>query len=199
MASVADSMMRLGRLAASLLAFAGGAGTASAACLPTNPDISIYGIELGDPLSTALVLGTDYAVADDENGIATATFTSTAETEVLQLYRVYGDKSDVFEAAEVLAAADLDADAEATLLDTPLFQTGRGVRLGMTRKDILDRFGACATTPGEAGDGSVVLRYEITDIATSELLKAHNMPAYFAEYTFKGDHLVRFGFGFSTP
>ncbi len=172
---------------------------ASAACLPTNPDIAVYGVELGDPLSTVLQLGSDYPVAEDENGADTVAFTNTAETEILLLHRLFGDKADVFESAEVLTAEDLDADVEATVLDTPLFRTGRGVRLGMTRKDVLDRFGACAAAPTDAGDGSELIRYEIIDATASDFLKTHNMPAYVAEYTFRGDRLVRFVFGFSYP
>lgn len=175
------------------------AGTAHAACVPTNPDISVYGIELGDPLSTVLQLGSDYLVAEDENGADTAAFTTTSETEILLLHRLYGDKADVFESAEVLSAEDLDDDVEATVLDAPLFRTGRGVRLGMTRKDILDRFGACAAAPSGAGDGTETIRYEIADATASDFLKTHNMPAYVAEYTFRGDRLVRFAFGFSYP
>lgn len=172
---------------------------AHAACTPTNPDIAVHGIELGDPLSTVLQLGSDYQVAEDESGTDTAAFTNTTETEILLLHRLFGDKADVFESAEVLSAEDLDADVEATVLDTPLFRTGRGVRLGMTRKDVLDRFGACAAVPSDAGDGTEVIRYEVADATASDFLKAHNMPSYAAEYTFKGDRLVRFGFGFSYP
>jgi hypothetical protein len=172
---------------------------ARAACVPANPDIAVHGIELGDPLSTVLQLGSDYQVSEDENGLDTAVFTTTSESEILLLHRLFGDKADVFESAEVVSAEDLDADVEATVLDTSLFRTGRGVRLGMTRKDILDRFGACAAAPSETGDGTEVLRYAITDAITSDFLKAHNMPAYVAEYTFKGDRLVRFAFGFSYP
>jgi hypothetical protein len=172
---------------------------ARAACLPTDPDVAVHGIELGDPLSTVLVLGTDYEVAEDENGAAMATFTNTAETEVLRLYRLFGDKTDVFEVAEIMATAELDADVEATVLDTPLFRSRRGVRLGMTVREVLDRFGACAAVPAGTGDGSEVLRYEISDLATSKLLQSHNMPAYSADYTFKAGRLVRFSFGFSMP
>ena len=173
--------------------------TANAACLPANPDIAVHGIELGDPLSTVLQLGSDYQVAEDESGADTAAFTSTDEREILLLHRLFGDKSDVFESAEVLAADGLDADIEATVLDATLFRTGRGVRLGMTRKEIVDRFGACAAAPSDASDGTEVIRYEITDATGSDFLQAHNMPAYAAEYTFAGDRLVRFGFGFSYP
>ncbi len=171
---------------------------ASAACLPTNPDIAVYGVELGDPLSAALQLGSGYEIVEDESGLSQAVFTNAAETEVLKLYMHPGDKSGAFREAEVLATGDLDADVDATVLDTPQFRTGRGIKLGMTRKDVLERFGACAAT-GSTEGGADVIRYEITDIATSDLLKAQNMPLYYAEYAFEEDKLVRFVFGFSYP
>lgn len=195
---MADRSIQLGCLTAALVVLVAGCGIASAACLPTNPDIAIYGVELGDPLSAALQLGSAYELVEDEAGLPQAVFTNTTETEVLKLYMHQGDKSGAFREAEVLATADLDSDVDATVLDTPQFRTGRGVRLGMRRQEVVDRFGACAAT-GSTEGGADVIRYEITDIATSDLLKAQNMPLYYAEYAFDQDKLVRFVFGFSYP
>lgn len=195
---MAKRSMRLGRLAASLVALIAGTGDASAACLPTNPDIAIFGVELGDPLSAALQLGSGYELAEDESGLPQAVFTNTTETEVLKLYKHHGDKSGSFREAEVLATGDLEADVDATVLDTPQFRSGRGIKLGLSRQEVLDRFGACAPT-GSTEGGADVIRYEITDIAASDLLRAQNMPLYYAEYAFEQDKLVRFVFGFSYP
>ncbi len=195
---MAEWAMRLGRLAASLLVLVAGTGIASAACLPTNPDIAIYGVELGDPLSAALQLGSSYELVEDDGGLPFAVFTNAAETEVLKLYKHHGDKSGSFREVEVLATGDLESDVDATVLDTPHFRTGRGIKLGLSRKEVVDRFGPCAAT-GNTETGADVIRYEITDIATSDLLKAQNMPLYYAEYAFEQDKLVRFVFGFSYP
>jgi hypothetical protein len=171
---------------------------AHAACLPEKPDVSIFGIELGDPLSTVLQLGSDYELVEDDDNLPYAVFTNATETEVMKLFRHYGDTTNSFQEAEVLATESLDRDEDAIVLDTPRFRTGRGVKLGLTRKEVLDRFGDCAAVASNAGSPDVV-RYELADIATSDLLKAHNMPLYYAEYAFSEDKLVRFAFGFSYP
>ena len=195
---MANGTMRISWIVVAFISAVMRAQPASAACLPTNPDIAIYGVELGDPLSAALQLGTNYALVEDDSGLPHAVFTNTAETEVLKLYMHHGDKSGSFREAEVLATGDLDADVDATVLDTPHFRTGRAIKLGLSRQEVLERFGACAAT-GNTESGADVIRYEITDIATSDLLKAQNMPLYYAEYAFEQDKLVRFVFGFSYP
>lgn len=181
-----------------LLVLALGASCAQGACLPEKPDISIYGIELGDPLSTSLQLGSDYEVIEEEDGLPYAVFTNATETEVLKLYRNFGDASGSFNLAEVLARDDLDEDEEATVLDTAAFRTGRGIHLGMTEKELFALHGTCARS-AESEAPIELFRYELSDIATSDLLKSHNMPLYYAEYAFKEDKLVRFAFGFSYP
>lgn len=195
---MANGLLRLGQATIVLLAIAQGSRFVHAACLPNLPDVAVFGVELGDPLSTVLQLGSGYELIETEDGLPYAVFTNTTETEVLKLYRHYGDTTGTFQEAEVLAIGDLDGDEEATVLDTPHFRTGRGIRLGMSSKEVDDRFGACARSVVGAGPREVT-RYEITDIATSDLLKAHNMPLYYAEYTFEQDKLVRFAFGFSYP
>lgn len=190
--------IRSGAVLATLAVLVSTCRVSSAACPPTNPDIAIYGVELGDPLSAALQLGSGYELVEDESGLPLAVFTNAAESEVLKLYKHHGDKSGSFREAEVLATGDLESDVDATVLDTPHFRTGRGVKLGLSRKEVLDRFGPCAAT-GSTESGADVIRYEITDITTSDLLKAQNMPLYYAEYAFEQDKLVRFVFGFSYP
>ena len=195
---MANGTMRISWIVVAFISAVMLAQPASAACLPTNPDIAIYGVELGDPLSAALQLGSGYELVEDESELPHAVFTNAAETEVLKLFKHYGDKSGAFREAEVLATADLESDVDATVLDTPQFRSRRGITLGLSRKEVVDRFGPCAAT-GNTETGADVIRYEITDIATSDLLKAQNMPLYYAEYAFEQDKLVRFVFGFSYP
>ncbi len=197
-ASMANGKMRVFCPMVALFMVAATPHSTSAACLPTNPDIAIYGVELGDPLSAALQLGSSYELVEDESGLPHAVFTNAAESEVLKLYKHHGDKSGSFREVEVLATGDLDSDVDATVLDTPQFRSGRGIKLGLSRKEVVDRFGPCAAT-GSTEGGADVIRYEITDIAGSDLLKAQNMPLYYAEYAFEQDKLVRFVFGFSYP
>jgi hypothetical protein len=174
------------------------AGAAAAACLPEKPDIAVHGIDMGDPLSAALQLGTGYDMIEGEGGLSYVVFTNIAETEVLKLYRNPGDAASVFNIAEVLAIDELESDEEATVLDTPRFRTGRGVHLGMSRAELFALFGACPRL-AESEAPIDLYRYELTDVAASDLLKAHNMPLYAAEYAFKDGKLVRFLFGFSYP
>jgi hypothetical protein len=152
---------------------------------------------MGDPLSAALQLGSNYEMVETEEGLSYAVFTTNRETEVLKLYRNFGDAAGIFNLAEVQAADELETDEDATVLDTARFRTGRGVHLGMSAKELFALFGACPAAP-ESEAPVELYRYEISDLA-SDLLKAHNMPLYTAEYAFKHGKLVRFLFGFSYP
>lgn len=64
----------------------------------------------------------------------------------------------------------------------------------MKRKPVLAKLGPCFKSVQK--DETETVRYEITDEkAATGILKAANMPQYYAEYEFRNGILVRFKFG----
>lgn len=87
-------------------------------------------------------------------------------------------------------------DPRAVTLAADSFVTGKGVRLGMTRTQVIALFGLCFAARRKGKTETV--RYEVEEDGagqTSPVLKAANMPQYFAEYEFEDGRLIRFRFG----
>ena len=77
------------------------------------------------------------------------------------------------------------------------FITGKGIKLGMKRKPLLAKLGPCFTAK-ETDDGrDRPLRTQGREGRRAGVLKAANMPQYYAEYEFRNGVLVRFKFGHS--
>jgi hypothetical protein len=82
-------------------------------------------------------------------------------------------------------------------LPTPTFKTARGIELGMTPAQVIEKFGKCIKNREK--DGAVeTLQYQV-DAAGDPSLKAFGYPAYYAEYEFLDGKLARFRFGFEYP
>ena len=74
------------------------------------------------------------------------------------------------------------------------FITGKGIKLGMKRKAVIAKLGPCFKSTED--DETETIRYEIKDEkASTGVLKAANMPEYYAEYEFRNGILIRFKFG----
>jgi hypothetical protein len=77
------------------------------------------------------------------------------------------------------------------------FATERGIKLGLSEKDVVARAGPCFVRKrGEAGER--ILAYAIED-EKHPLLKRSNMPSYFARYAFVGGRLAWFRIGLDYP
>jgi hypothetical protein len=183
-----------------ILVLAVSAGTSHATsrkshgCLLPNADTVLHGIKLGDSKSTERVLGRDRRGAPDDPGtdFPWYAFSSSDGRQTMRLRRHAGDVVDSYMEVEVRRGRD----AKALPLATSSFVTGKGVRLGMTRKQVTALFGPCFTAVRKGKTER--LRYEIaedSDKPKSPVLKAANMPQYYAEYEFENGVLVRFAFG----
>lgn len=77
------------------------------------------------------------------------------------------------------------------------FVSGKDVRLGMRRAEIVRLFGPCFKAAKRKGDGEI-LRYEVADDSSnpaSPILRQSGIAQYDADYEFRADRLVRFRFG----
>jgi hypothetical protein len=163
-------------------------------CMLPNADTVLHGIKLGDSRSTERVLGRDRRGAPDnpDSDFPWYAFASSDGRQTMRLRRHAGDVVDSYMEVEVRRGRD----AKALPLATSSFVTGKGVRLGMTRKQVTALFGPCFTAVRKGKTER--LRYEIaedSDKPKSPVLKAANMPQYYAEYEFENGVLVRFAFG----
>jgi hypothetical protein len=184
--------------AALVLFFAGSIGAAAQpakkGCDLPNADTAVYGITLGDPTSTRRVLTEDYKTISDNPGsdVAWMIFASRDNKQLLMLRHHAGDLQHSFLEFEVKFGRH---DKKPLKLPVYEFVTGKGIKLGMKRKAVLAKFGPCFNST--TNDGVEIVRYEIKDEkAGSGVLKATNMPQYYAEYEFRGGVLMRFKFGY---
>ena len=188
------------RIAAALFLLAAAALPATAqpakkgqGCDLPNADTIVLGIKLGDSASTIKVLGEDYKTIVDKPGsdFAWTIFASRDNKQLLLLHHHAGDVENSFLEFEVKFGRH---DRKPKNLKVYDFITGKGIKLGMKRKAVIAKFGPCFKSTET--DDTEIVRYEIKDEkAASGILKAANMPQYYAEYEFRNGILIRFKFG----
>jgi hypothetical protein len=184
-------------VAAALLAIVSSAAAQPAkkgqGCDLPNADTVVLGIKLGDSASAIKILGEDYKTIVDNplSDLAWTIFASRDNKQLLLLRHHPGDVENSFREFEVKFGRH---DRKPKNLKVYDFITGKGIKLGMKRKVVIAKFGPCFKS-AETDDTEIV-RYEIKDEkAASGILKAANMPQYYAEYEFRNGVLVRFKFG----
>jgi len=182
-------------LAGTLCASAQPAKNSQGCDLP-NADTVVLGIKLGDSVSAVKILGEDYKTIVDKplSDLAWTIFASRDNKQLLMLRHHPGDVENSFLEAEVKFGRH---DRKPKNLKVYDFITGKGIKLGMKKKAVIAKFGPCFKSR-ETDDDTEIVRYEIKDEkAASGILKAANMPQYYAEYEFRNGVLVRFKFGHS--
>jgi hypothetical protein len=164
-------------------------------CTLPKADRSVIGIKLGDEESAIRVIGRDTRTVIEPQGsdLAWTLFASRGNRQLLALRHHPGDVEFSYREFEVKLGRH---DRKPAILPVFDFATEGGIRLGMKRRQVVARMGSCFKTL--ANDKSEVIRYEISESAgklNHPLLKAANMPQYYAEYEFRSGTLVRFRFG----
>lgn len=166
-------------------------------CRMKDPDLSVYGIRLADADSAVRQVGSDVVLSEDEEDMPHVRFVSSNGAQELVLFAHYGAGVDEYGEVEVRKAG-IEALALKDL-PTSSFVSGRGVELGMSRADIISRFGQCLKADEKNDDGGETIQYEIANADRDRDLKGFNYPVYYAEYEFERGKLVRFRFGFEYP
>ena len=162
-------------------------------CDLPNADTIVAGIKLGDGDTTKKVLGEDYrtVVSDPQSDFAWLIFASRDNKQLFAMRHHAGDTVHSYMEFEVKFGRH---DKKPMKLPTYEFITGKGIKLGMKRKALIAKLGPCFHS--HQTDDSEIIRYELKDEnASSGVLKAANMPQYYAEYEFRSGKLVRFKFG----
>jgi len=165
--------------------------------IPRQADISVSGIFLSDSESTRKILGTPPAPAESGDDFPVVQVCNSKATEVLILVFHYGDLRDSFNEFRVRNISKLPADCITLPQEIDHFVTGKGIHLGMSKKDLIKILGPDFTEKREGN--RLRVHYRIADFERSSFLKKYNLPTYYGSYNFEGDKLVNFSFGFEYP
>jgi hypothetical protein len=165
--------------------------------IPRQADISVSEIFLNDQESTRRILGTPPAPAESDNDFPVVQICNSKATEALILVFHYGDFRDSFNEFRVRNISELPADCITLSKKIGHFITGKGIHLGISKKDLIKILGPDFTEKKESH--SLKIHYRIVDSERSSFLRKYNLPIYYGLYNFEGDKLVNFSFGFEYP
>ncbi len=179
------------------LVWASGAVNAAAApCLPARPDTVIFGVSLEDSRSAVARLGTDWELARPDLQLKSALFQSQDGGQTLTVF-IQPDGGSDHSIAQFDLRLSRTGEKHRRLPAGPL-KTGRGIRLGLSRGQVVARLGSCFTETATAS-GRTGLHYRFDYAQGGSFLQRYNMPAYRADYDFENGRLVHFRFGLEQP
>ena len=80
------------------------------------------------------------------------------------------------------------------------FVSEKGIRLGITKEELISLLGSCFTTKDSSANSiTLSFRLELPADSKTGFLKRQNMPVYYADYKFVDNKLSAFEFGFEYP
>lgn len=163
-------------------------------CNLYEPDTSLNGIALRNPASTDIVIGSDNKISNGEQ----YHFYSKLDRETLSLTQHPGDGNNQISVFSVSFSDKADHGYKQLNIDK--FQTEKGINLGMEKEEVIKRLGECFAIVDSSGD-FIELYYRIENPKDSRtrILERHNMPIYYATYSFWKNELRYFEFGFEYP
>jgi len=165
--------------------------------IPRQADISACGIFLNDPESTLKILGPPPAPIESSDDFPILEICNSSNTEVLTLVFHPGDVSNSFSEFRVRKISKKSANCIKTPELINHFITGKGIKLGMSRKELTEILGSDFTEDKKGN--ATTLSYRIDDFDNSSFLKKYNLPIYNGVYRFENDKLFEFEFGFEYP
>ena len=163
-------------------------------CDFSEPDTSLNGITLRNSKSADNVIGTDNKVDKKEQ----YHFYSLMDAETLTLTQHLGDGKNQISIFSVSYSDKADHGYKQLKVET--FQTEKGIKLGLTKQQLVDKLGNCYAVV-DSTENCIELYYKIENPKDSKtkILESNNMPAYYATYTFCKDKLRYYEFGFEYP
>ena len=163
-------------------------------CNFTNPDTSLCGITLRNSESADKVIGT----ANKYNEKGQYYFNSLMDAETLILTQHPGDGKNQISIFNVSYSDKAYHGYKQLNLKT--FQTEKGIRLGLTKQQVIKKLGNCYIPVDSSKDLiEIYYRIEIPKDSKTKILKGQNMPIYFAKYGFWKDELKQYEFGLEYP
>jgi hypothetical protein len=163
-------------------------------CTFSDPDTSASGIKIGNVESTLNVLGKQTKL----ESFSTHFFYSSNKKQKLGLTVHPGDS---YSQVSIFTISYSDNSKQSfRQLNLKEFETEKGIKLGVNKKQIIERLGTCYVAK-DSTNKSIQLNYrlELPSDSRTKLLKNNNMPIYYAIYKLKNDKLYNFEFGFEYP
>ena len=163
-------------------------------CDFSEPDTTLCGIALRNSKSADKVIGPDNKI--DERG--EYHFYSLMNAETLTLTQHSGDGKNQISVFSVALSDKADYGYKQLNIET--FQTEKGIKLGLTKEQVIEKIGNCYAVIGSTKD-CIELYYRIENPKDSrtKILETNNMPAYYGTYTFCKNKLRYYEFGFEYP
>lgn len=159
-----------------------------------EPDTSLCGITLRNAKSADKIIGTD----NKTDGREQYHFYSLMDAEKLTLTQHSGDGKNQISVFSVSYSDKADHGYKQLNFET--FETEKGIKIGLTKKQVVEKLGTCYSVVDSTED-CIELYYRIENPKDSRtrILKSNNMPVYYATYTFCKDKLRYYEFGFEYP
>ncbi len=162
-------------------------------CVFLNPDTSILSIRIRDVISGKNFIGNQKLGSGEEYQFYTNDF-----QQLLSLTQHPGDEQYQISIIKVGYAKKEDYGYKKLNIDT--LKTEKGIRLGMSKAEIVSRLGNCyAALDSTTGYMELYYRIEAPGDTKTDLLHRHNMPIYYASYKIRNGGLEAFEFGFEYP
>lgn len=163
-------------------------------CFFISPDTSVSGIIIGNAESSTKVIGSNSKL----DSLEQYNFYTKHDRETLTLIQHSGDVKNQISIFKVSYSDKSDYGYKQLSVDTLVTETG--IKLGLTKQQVIDKLGRCYAII-DSSKNNIVIYYsiELPNDTNTKLLKRHNMPIYFAIYKFINDKLGQFEFGFEYP
>ena len=173
------------------------AAFSASAEVPREAELMLSSIRLNDPQSAKTPFSMQPVLDDPDSDRPKAYVCNADTTERLALGYYEGDTAYVISEFRVEQVATRYVDCSQPATPVEHFVSGKGVALGMQREQLVRILGEPHQEHPQLDE--VVLVYRIDDKNASDFLQHHSAPAYFGQYHFREDQLVRFSFGFEFP
>lgn len=163
-----------------------------------SPDISINKeVFLRNPISVENVFGNISLLMNQDKNFPYVYFINRTKKQYLKMVFFPGDVKNSISQFEVGYVLNLENEKLNHISFGDTFVTESGIFLGLSKEEVLRIKGI----PSEKIqlDDTLIIKYIIDNYNTSDFLKKHNMPIYFAEYWIVEDKVIKFKFGFEYP
>ena len=162
-------------------------------CIFLNPDTSLCGIKIRNSESAIELIGNK----DKADSLGQYHYYSKMDRETLTLTQHPADRQFQISIFKVELSDKADYGYRELPIDT--FKSEKVIKLGMTKKQIIDHLGTCYAAI-DSMEEYIELYYRLETPLDSytNLLKTNSMQIYYASYKIWKDNLWKFEFGFES-
>ncbi|OIQ82105.1 hypothetical protein GALL_361190 [mine drainage metagenome] len=164
--------------------------------LPRQADPMVLGIVLDHTESDQNAFGIRLAPEDPDSTHPRMALCNHGKHEQLIIEFYERDTASVISELRVERVQTPHADCIVPPQHIERFMSGKGIHLGMSRKEVINILGKGYEE--HAYPEEQIISYRIDD-KDSPMLQRHNAPGYYGQYYFKANRLVRFEMGFDFP